>query len=109
MIVSIPDLCIITYLYNCMRLHSEKKVIPSDSEVQGKIQLFHAFNFSISYESYLQYRVCFLLLSFKPDIDIKASNLLISSLNYLKEPSSANVASFANNVLLNSFFYGVTY
>ena len=44
----------------------------------------------------------FLLLSFKPGIDLKASNILISSLNDLKEPSSANVASSADSVLLNS-------
>ena len=42
-----------------------------------------------------------MLLSFKPDNDLKASNILISSLNDLKEPSSANVASSANSVLLN--------
>ena len=44
----------------------------------------------------------FLLLSFKPDIDLKASNISISSLNDLKEPFSANVAPSAKSVLLNS-------
>ena len=44
----------------------------------------------------------FLLLSFKPDIDLKASTILTSSFNDLKESSSANVVSPANSVLLNS-------
>ena len=43
-----------------------------------------------------------MLLSFKPDIDLKASNILISSVNDLKEPYNTNVASSATSVLLNS-------
>ena len=43
-----------------------------------------------------------MLLNFKPDIDLKASNTLISSLNDFKEPYNANIASSANSVLLNS-------
>ena len=43
-----------------------------------------------------------MLLSFKSDIDLKASNILMSSLNDLKEPTIANVVSSANSVLLNS-------
>ena len=41
--------------------------------------------------------------SFKPDIDLKTSDIPMSSLNNLKEPSSANVVSSANSVhvLLN--------
>ena len=57
--------------------------------------MFRVFNFSISKGSYSKYRG-FLVISFKSDINLKASNILMSTLNDLKEPSSAN------SVLLNS-------
>ena len=86
-----------------MRLLSEINGIPNDladSEDQEKsdvsciqLQYFLRILFVIQ-------RI--LLLNFKPDIGLKASNILMSSLNDLKEPSTANVASSANSVLLNS-------
>ena len=87
-----------------MRLLSEKKVMPSvltDSEDQEKFRCF-MYSISVFLKDPIRNTEVFLLLSFKPDIDLKASNILISSLNDLKEPSSANVASSAKSVLLNS-------
>ena len=45
----------------------------------------------------------FLLSSFNPETDLKASKRLMSSRNEYKVPSNAKVASSANIVLLNSF------
>ena len=81
-----------------------KKVMPSvlaDSEDQEKIRCF-MYSISVFLKDPIRNTGVFLLLNFKPDIDLKASNILISSLNDLREPSSANVASSAKRVLLNS-------
>ena len=82
---------------------SQKKVIPNvlaDSEDQQKSVIS-----CIQFYYFLRIRntVVYMLLRFKPDIDLKVSNILMGSLNNLKEPSSANVASSANSVLLISF------
>ena len=74
----------------------------ADSENKGKFCCF-IYSLSVFLKDSIRNTEVFLLLSFKPEIDLKASNILISSLNDLKEPSSANVASSANSVLLNSF------
>ena len=70
---------------------------------------FRCFMYSISafLKDPIRNTEVFLLLSFKPVIDLKASNILISSLNDLREPSSANVASSAKSVLLNSSNIGI--
>ena len=81
-----------------------KKVIPSvlaDSEDQEKFSCFMYSSF-VFLKDPIRITEFFLLLNFKPDIDLKASNTLISSLNDFKEPYNANVASSANSVLLNS-------
>ena len=73
----------------------------ADSEDQEKLRCF-MYSISVFLKDPIRNTEVFLLLSFKPDIDLKASNILISSLNDLREPSSANVASSAKSVLLNS-------
>ena len=72
----------------------------ADSEDQEKFSCF-MYSISVFLKDSIHNTEVFLLLSFKPDIDLKASNISISSLNDLKVPSSANVASSANSVLLN--------
>ena len=89
-----------------MRSLSEKKVMPSvlaDSEDQEKLRCF-MYSISVFLKDPIRNTEVFLLLSSKPDIDLNASNILISSLNDIKEPSSANVASSAKSVLLNSLY-----
>ena len=72
----------------------------ADSEDQEKFSCF-MYSISVFLKDPIHNTEFFLFLSFKPDIDLKASNISISSLNDLKVPSSANVASSANSVLLN--------
>ena len=91
----------ILFLY---ALALRKKVMPSvlaDSEDQEKFSCF-MYSISVFLKDPIRNTEVFLLLTFKPDIDLKASNIVISSLNDLKEPSSTNAASSANSVLLNS-------
>ena len=80
-----------------------KKVMPStlaDSEDQEKFSCV-MFSIAVFLKDPIHNTEFFLLLSFKPDIDLKVSNILISSLNDLNETSSENVASSAKGVLLN--------
>ena len=70
----------------------------ADSEDQEKLRCF-MYSISVFLKDPIRNTEVFLLLSFKPDIDLKASNILISSLNDLREPSSANVASSAKRFL----------
>ena len=60
-----------------MRLLSEKKVMPSvlaDSEDQEKFRCF-MYSISVFLKDPIRNTEVFLLLSFKPDIDLKASNI----------------------------------
>ena len=81
-----------------------KYVTPSllaDSKDQENFSCI-MFSFSVFLKDPIDSTEVFLLLSFKPEIDLNASKILMSTWNDLKELSSANVASFANIVLLNS-------
>ena len=81
-----------------------KIVIPSvlaDSEDQKNFGCF-MYSISVFLKDPILNTEVFLAMSFKTDIDLKASYILMSTLNDLKEPSSANVTSSANSVLLNS-------
>ena len=75
------------------------KNIPSvlaDSEGQENVSCFMYSN-SVFLKDPIRNAKGFLLLSFEPDIDLKASNILMSSLNDLKEPSSQD--SIAGSLL----------
>ena len=89
-----------------MRFALRKKVMHSVSTDSKDQEKFSCFMYSISV--FLKDPICntevFLLLSFKPDIDLKASNILISPLNDFKKTSSASVASSAKSLLLIKFF-----
>ena len=85
-----------------MRLLSEKSYkVLADSEDQKNFSNF-MYSILLFLKDPIRNTVVYMLLRFKPDIDLKVSNILMSSLHDLKEPSSANVASSANSVLLKS-------
>ena len=75
--------------------------VSTDSKDQEKFSCF-MYSISVFLKDPIRNTEVFLLLSFKPDIDLKASNILISPLNDFKKTSSANVASSAKSLLLNS-------
>ena len=86
-------------------LLSAKNCIPkvfADSDVHKKFKCF-----KISTVVFLKDPICrtvfFLLFSFNPETDLKASKTSMSSPNELKVPSNAKVASSANIELLKSF------
>ena len=86
-------------------LLSAKNTIPkvfADSDVHKKFKCFK-YSTVVFLKDPIRKTVFFLLFSFNPETDLKASKTSMSSWNELKVPSEAKVTSSANIELLKSF------